>query len=423
MNSITNESSKTGKERILKENEGELGFREALVFLLNTFIVTGISKKKVEKKVVVYNPISPPKNIFMLMDYIKKNNTGRDIDIANVQGYISSLESDELKAFMKKFVTKEVKLGISEKTVNKVYGAGTIPSFAVQLAESFEKKESKVTGDFFVTLKLDGNRCLVVIEDGQVKFFTRAGQPIDGLTELASHFLKLGSNLVVDGELLLENVDNLHSKDLFQATQKVVRKDGEKKGLQFHIFDALSLDEFKSGKSKKTYQERRTSLDNIDHVFKNVGCITVLPVLYAGDDKSVIPTLLDEVEKDGYEGLMINTANGYYQTKRTTDLLKVKSFKSADLICVGVEEGSGRNEGRLGAIIVEYKGGTTKVGSGFSDGDRNFLWRNEDKIIGKIVEVKYFEESKDSKTQQVSLRFPTFVTIRNDKSIDDIRYE
>lgn len=422
MREIEMESSKTGKELILKQSEGELGFREALTFLLNPYIVTGISKKKINKKInVEANHI--PLNIFHLMDYLKENNTGRDIDIANVQEFISTLEHERMRDFVTKFVTKEVKLGISEKTVNKVYGKDTIPAFAVQLAESFAKKEAKLKGDFCVTLKLDGNRCLAVVEGGKAKFFTRAGQPIDGLTDLENALSVLPDDVVIDGELLLKNVDDLHSKDLFQATQKVVRKDGEKKGLIFHVFDVLPLAEFKEGKSKLTYIERRETLTNLEHVFKDKKVIEILPVLYYGSDKNMIPSLLLTVEEQGHEGLMINTADGYYQTKRTSDLLKVKSFKSGDLLCMGFEEGSGRNEGRLGAILVEYKGGTTKVGSGFSDADREYYWNNRDEIYRKIVEVKYFEESKDSKTNQVSLRFPTFVTVRTDKTIADIRYE
>lgn len=427
MREIEMESSKTGKELILKQSEGELGFREALTFLLNPYIVTGISKKKINKKInVEANHI--PLNIFHLMDYLKENNTGRDIDIANVQEFISTLEHERMRDFVTKFVTKEVKLGISEKTVNKVYGKDTIPAFAVQLAESYAKKEAKLTGEFYVTLKLDGNRCLAIVDnEGKVKFFTRAGQPITGLTEIENKLSALKGiekGFVLDGELLLENTEKLHSKDLFQATQKVVRKDGEKSGLIFYIFDVMGYDGFLKGKSHGTYQVRREEgLVTLAEYFEDEKCIEILPVLYKGSDKDIIPSLLLSVEEQGHEGLMINTADGYYQTKRTSDLLKVKSFKSGDLLCMGFEEGSGRNEGRLGAILVEYKGGTTKVGSGFSDADREYYWNNRDEIYRKIVEVKYFEESKDSKTNQVSLRFPTFVTVRTDKTIADIRYE
>lgn len=422
MSEIENESSKTGKEKILKDNSGELGFRETLNFLLNPYIVTGISNKKISKEIDSM-PHFIPLNIFLLMDYLKENNTGRDKDVVVVQEFANNQDSEELNQFVRKLATKEIKLGISAKTVNKVYGKNTIPLFSVQLAESFAKKEATLKGKFYVTLKLDGNRCLAIVDDeGKAKFFTRAGQPIEGLSEIASE-LSIFKGTVIDGELLLENTDNLHSKDLFQATQKVVRKDGEKKGLVFHVFDIMVVKDFLSGKSFGTYEERRKALDILVGQFEGIDCINILPALYEGSDKGVIPQLLAQVEAEGHEGLMINTANGHYQTKRTNDLLKVKSFKSGDLLCTGVEEGSGQNEGRLGAILIDYKGGTTKVGSGFSHVEREHLWNNPNEIIGKIVEVKYFEESKDSKTGQVSLRFPTFVTVRHDKGIDDIRYE
>lgn len=432
---IEKEPSRIGKELILQNNEGNTEFREALEFLLNPYIITGISTKKMRKrfkKSDIDEAVQEEciKDFKSLIEYLKRHNSGKDVDIKRVQHFMVNQDDKEIGNFIYKFTTKDLKLGISAKTVNKVYGANTIPNFAVQLAESFEKKQDKIKGKFYVTLKLDGNRCVAIKENGIVKFFSRKGRPIEGMMELEEQFSHFPDG-VYDGEILLINKDNLPSDQLFRATQKVVRKDGQKKNLEFYIFDLLPVSQFKLGKSKNTYEQRRNQLDILPfHIESKSGkpfdetCpnIHILSVLYEGDDKSVIPVLLKGVEEQGLEGLMINMGEGLYECKRTANLQKVKTMKSADLLVMGVEEGTGRNEGRLGAVLVEYKGGITKVGTGFSDEQRDYYWNNPDEITGKVIEVQFFEESKDEKTGLPSLRFPVFKGIRDDKTVEDINY-
>jgi len=73
----------------------------------------------------------------------------------------------------------------------------------------------------------------------------------------------------------------------------------------------------------------------------------------------------------------------------------------------------------LGALMVAYKGNTVKVGTGFLDEDREEIWDNQDKYMGKIATIKYFEESKNSKNDALSLRFPVFMRMREDKNDAD----
>lgn len=431
MNQLENTSAKTTKEQILKNHKDDKDFLKALTFLLNPYVVTGISTKKMNKKVKKPDVLIVPTCFDSVISYLENNNSGRDTDIASIQAYIEQLESPELQTFVRKFVTKDLKLGISEKTVNKVYGKDTIPTFAVMLAESFEKKQDKVKGKFYITLKLDGNRCVAIKENGITKFFTRKGQEIDGLTQLVEEFKVFPDNTVFDGELILVNKDNLPSAELFRATQKVVRKDGEKKDLEFHMFDTLPLSEFKQGKSKKKYEQRRNTLDlmfakltdTYSDLIEDANFVKRLPVIYEGVDKSVIPAYASVVEEQGYEGLMINTADGLYQSKRVNDLLKVKSMKTADLLVMSLEKAiDGQFEGLLGRVNVEYKGNLVGCGSGFTLEQRRYFIDNPDEIVGKIIEVQFFEESQDEKTGQPSLRFPVFKGIRDDKGVDDINY-
>ena len=424
-NDLKNEPSRTGKEQILKNNENETLFRYVLKFVYNPFIVTGLSTKKINKKVNVdIDSKHNFKDIEEVLRYLKTHNSGRDYDIAVVQNFINNLSTKEEKDLAKKIFTKSLKVGITEKTINKVYGKDEIPSFAVMLAESYAKKESHLTGKFYVTQKLDGNRCVAIKDNDKVSFFTRKGQPIEGMTDLEKEIMKLRNGIVLDGELLLRNDNNLPANELFRETQKVVRKDGVKKNLEFYAFDILSVEEFKNGISINKYEDRREELESLFSFFgEDFEYAKVLPVLYKGDDKNMISVLMKYAEEKGWEGLMINNADGLYQSKRTPDLLKVKHMETADLLVMSIEKAiDGQFKDMLARVNVEYKGNLVGVGSGFSIEERKKFAENPDLIVGKIIEVQYFEESKDEKTGRPSLRFPVFKGIREDKTVEDISY-
>lgn len=415
---IKNTSSRTGKEAILKANIDNQDFRKILEFMYNPYILTGIKAKKLQKFADFHSNHYHIQfyNVDEAIDYIVQNNSGKDEDVKAIANFINDHFDEEIRDFLQDMFTKDYKCGITASTINKVYGNGTIPEFDVLLAKAYKDHGHKLKGRFYITLKLDGIRCVAIKQNGAVQFFTRQGQPIDDLIDIEDEITRnFPDNFVYDGELLLKNPLGLPSDALFRATQKVVRKDGIKKDLEFHVFDGLPVDEFMTGKSKLTYEQRRSELDS--GVFStNHENIQLLPVIYVGEDKSVISDILSDVIAEGHEGLMINTAKGHYVTKRSDVLLKVKEMHTVDLKVVGFEEGNGKLKGTLGALVVSYKGHEVKVGSGFTDEDRNIIWNTMlDDIVGTIVEVQYFEESTNEQGG-ISLRFPVFVRIRDDKT-------
>lgn len=415
---IKNTSSRTGKEAILKANIDNHDFRKILEFMYNPYILTGIKAKKLQKFADFHSNHYHIQfyNVDEAIDYIVQNNSGKDEDVKAIANFINDHFDEEIQDFLQDMFTKDYKCGITASTINKVYGKGTIPEFDVLLAKAYKDHGHKLKGRFYITLKLDGIRCVAIKKDGVVQFFTRQGQPIDDLVDIEDEINRnFPDDFVYDGELLLKNPLGLPSDALFRATQKVVRKDGTKKDLEFHVFDGLPVDEFMAGKSKLTYEQRRSELDSgvFSTEHENV---QFLPILYVGEDKSVISDILSEAIAEGQEGLMINTAKGHYVTKRSDVLLKVKEMHTVDLKVVGFEEGNGKLKGTLGALIVSYKGHEVKVGSGFTDEDRNIIWNTMlDDIVGTIVEVQYFEESSNQ-DGGISLRFPVFLRIRDDKT-------
>jgi DNA ligase-1 len=227
-------------------------------------------------------------------------------------------------------------------------------------------------------------------------------------------------NFCLDGEITLLSRGNLSSKEAYKETMKIVRtKDKEKHGIKMQVFDCMPAEDFKRQRCEMPYSRRRrvadSLFDNIDSKY-----FELLPLLYVGEDTSKIIEILEEEVTNGEEGIMINDYNALYEFKRTNALLKCKKFNSLDLEVVGMEEGSGRLTGTLGAIHVRYKNGNiVKVGSGFSDEERKLYWLQPELIMHHVCEVKYFEESTNV-DNTFSLRFPTWCSnIRTDKLTPD----
>lgn len=312
-------------------------------------------------------------------------------------------------------VTKSLKIGITAKTINKIH-KNFIPEFNVMLAEKYYENINRVNGKFIITTKLDGNRMVLVKENGTTRLFSRQGQSIEDLIDIIKDGEKLKDNMVYDGEVLLKNDKNLDSKQLFQETQKIIRKkDVNKTNL---IFDMMSLDEFKQGKSINDTLTRKNQLHNLLCDLKTEW-IKEVPMLYIGEDKNKIDELLNKAIQNGEEGIMINLADSKYQCKRTKDLLKVKKFNDCNVRVIDIIEGTGKNARKLGAITVQFKldGKLYKinVGSGFSDNERITYFNNPHLLIGKIVTIGYFEITKNQKNEY-GMRFPTWKgIIRDDK--------
>lgn len=407
---IASTSARTEKERIITENKDNQLFKEILYRVYNPYIVYGIGDKKLKKFIKNENGAYEFDDLISLLDYLEVHNTGDDETVRKVATFIN-LADDELKQFYTNIVLKKLKIGATAKTFNKIFGKGFIPEFNVQLAKKFYDEVHKIKGkEFVLTEKLDGVRCLLFVESGKVKAFSRQGQPIFELIDIFDEAKNL-TNGVYDGELLIGDADDYKDRDVLQQTLKIARKDGEKRNLVLHVFDYVTIDEFNEGKSKKTYIDRRKFIENeINSKYK---WIQVLPILYQGKDLDVIPDMLTELETKGKEGLMLNTVNGLYVTKRTDQLLKIKTMNEFDEVVLDVVEGDGKYKGKLGAIVVNYKGFPLQVGSGFTDEQREYYFEHKDEIIGRVVTIQYFRESKNQ-NGGLSVSFPVFKTIREE---------
>lgn len=415
---IMESNSRLHKQAVLNKYKDDEIVRRYLKIAFDPFIVYGISTKKLSKQILSASAYVPrARTVFELFDYLEQHNTGTIAEILECQCFVNAAEasSTELAELLKSLICKDLSIGCDAKTINKEI-PDLIPTFNVQLANKYFDKPEYVEGKTFaLTTKIDGGRIIALKEDGKVSFYTRAGQKYEGLVDLEQEMAeKLPDGLCLDGEITLLENEGVPSKAAYKQAMKITRSDGEKHGLKMIVFDAMLAEEFRNQRCDRVWEERRRALNMIFGP-RDLTYFELLPVLYQGEDTTMITKLLDEAIANQQEGVMINIVLAPYEFKRTNYLLKCKKFNTCDLRVVGFEEGTGKYVGKLGAFICEYKGGFVKVGSGLTDEQRQEIWRNLTRYQDCIIEVSYFEETKDA-TGQPSLRFPTFKDFRFDKT-------
>lgn len=412
INQLRNESSTNSKLEILNQNKDNVTLQKVLKYTYDPFKKYGMSEKSL---IDIPHIADFTINIFELLDILSESNINDSLKVTT-NSFISSIENKEEVDLYKCMLLKDLKIGVNSKSINKIF-KDLIPVFDVMLAESyFKQKEGFLNGkEFVLTTKLDGNRLVIIKENGVAKFYTRQGQLVEGLIEIEEVTQELLDNMVYDGELIAENIDNLPSDELFRITMTKARKKGVKKGLIFNCFDCLPLEDFKKGKCYMPFIERKIKLKAI--ILKvNSKFIIEVPILYQGTDESEILEWIKWTKSNDLEGVMINLSNAPYECKRSKTILKGKVMQDMDLRVVGFEEGQGNFKGTLGRINVEYKDNIIGCGSGFDIAMREEIWNNKNKYLNKIAKIQYFEESTNQKDNKISLRFPVFLEWRLEKS-------
>ena len=413
---IQNTSSTNDKKSIIVANKDNELFKKCLKFLLDSNLVTGISSKKLGKKLsnMTFSTQDECHSFKEVMEYLLKHNSGKDYDIFAMQLFLKTVPEND-REFYEQMITKKFKLGADKKVVNACI-PGLIPSWDIQQAYPLSEKNEPKEGEWFaLSQKLNGNNCSFY----KGRLISRQGKEFTGLQHIIDDIQKLPKheNFFFNGELVRKNTDNISDEENFQIGTGIINSDSEDKTcIYFKIYEVLPNEEFEKGESKLTYKDRRHDVLNplaITISRNNLENIEVVPILYEGTDKSKIDELLAEMDSKGLEGLMLNK-DTKWKNKRNNGILKVKSWKSADLLCTGVIEGEGKNKGTLGSIECDYKGFKLGV-PGFTDEMRDYYWNNPNEIIGKIVQIKFKDETKN-KQGGLSVNFPSFQCIRHDKT-------
>lgn len=404
-------SSIKAKKQLLAEKRDDGNVKKFLDYLLNPFFVTGISEKKIRKAVSMKRTVHFG-SFHELMAYIRSNHTGSDDVLANVQAFLNDREP-ELQLFYVGIITKTTRIGCDAKTVNDALGYEFIPRWEVQQAYRIGKLKMNENEWFSLSQKLNGVRGTYF----EGKLISRQGKEFGGLEHILQDIHQLIPNSeewVIDGELIRKNVEHISDNENFRLTTGIIsQEDSDKRQIQMVIFDILPKAEFLRGESKLRYRDRLDRLNDLKKRIREQKLVNlrIVDVLYTGSDMSMISQCLDRMIAEGKEGLMLNR-NCKYFTRRHNGILKVKQFYTVDLEIMDLEEGTGRLSGTLGAFVVRYKDNYLRVGSGMTDDQRKTFWNDGIALIGRVIEVKYKDESYDRRTGLHSLQFPVFVQLR-----------
>lgn len=406
---------------LLRRNCNNELLRKVLRYTYDTDLKYGVQKKSI----VMRTGESKWSSLFEMLDELAESNINDSLK-RNVGRFINNLEAEDEKELVTKILLKNLDVGLNVKNINKGM-KGLIVSHDIMKGSSWD---GTLNSEVAVSLKLDGIRCSWLIKDGKAIAKTRQNKIIQGMNELTKAIEEVfgEQDLFVDGELLATNEEGLSSEDLFKKTSAIVNSKGLKKDLTFVAFDIVSLEDYNNKSNSTPFLERREQLEC--YVGLKNELVKLAPMYFITDSIDRIYEKLDEVVKDNCEGLMLNKINGFYEFKRTKQLLKVKKFNEGDVLVTDILEGEGRLEGTLGKVEVQfkYKGDiyTNNIGSGFSDEEREYYWEHKDELIGKVVTIKYFEITKNEQGG-FGFRFPTWKGkeyIRFDKnSIDDTNVE
>ena len=279
VNEITSNNSRKFKQEVLQKYKDDSVIQKYLQINFNPYTVYGISSKKLSKDVKVGDTWCAP-TVFDLFEYLEEHNTGRDVDVAVCQLALDWVTGDdgECAELLEKLICKDLSIGCDAKTVNSVI-PNLIPQFSCMLAQKYFDAPHRLEGKLFaITTKLDGFR-LIAIKDssGEVKFYSRVGQLVEGLVEIEAELKEhFPNNFALDGELTISDYFNMPSKDAYKAASKIIRLKGDtpKTGLTYRVFDCMTAEDFMRQQCNKTYLERRVTLDTFTGVATH---IEVLP--------------------------------------------------------------------------------------------------------------------------------------------------
>ena len=346
-------------------------------------------------------------------------NAARDM----VNLLMGAATNDQWNNWYRRILIKDLRCGVSEKTINNVVKKSNpeyqVPVFTCQLAHDGANHEAKVCGEKLIEVKLDGVRVLTIVyPGGRVDQFSRNGKELLNFGHVKDQFSQVANGLtepwVFDGEVMSSSFQDLmkqvHRKDNVAAGDAVL-----------YLFDMLPLKDFERGICGTPQAVRHEQLKSWfeDKVFLQLSNVQVVENELVDLDTSAGQRRFAEINATaiagGFEGIMVKDPGAPYELKRSTAWLKQKPFIEVTLGVIDVEEGTGKNLGRLGAFVCagedDSKQIQVNVGSGFSDALRDSIWADRDGVIGQLVEVR-----ADAVTQNqdgtYSLRFPRFKTFR-----------
>jgi len=403
-------TKKSVKEQILKECDSELLRKTAIATYDKMNLNYWVKKYSKDQEPGELNFEENNTGVFNLLDKLSSRAITGNKAIATIEAVRAMLDSDS-QLILDYLLGRDWKAGLSKNTINKVF-PDLVPDFSVALASTYEAKRIIEGDTWFISHKLDGVRCVAIKSSNKWKFWSRQGKEFLVLSKLAQELetvFKDMDNIALDGELCI--VDE-NGKEDFSSIMKLIRKkDYTIENPMYKIFDYLPLDKFYKKESATIMSDRLLALESVLGKTKYNTFMQLEQIEMTEDS---FAAMIKKSEDNGWEGLILRK-DCEYRGKRSNDLLKYKEFFDCELVVKDIElgdmtfptpGGGVENYNCVRSLKMEYKGYPLSVGSGLSKDQRIAFKLNPEAIIGKTIQVKYFEETTNQKGG-VSLRFPT----------------
>ena len=423
ISSLEDHASRLNKEDIIlaQAEAGNNEFFEGCRLALDPMITFGL-KQIPEKK--DEDGVGLPWDSFTLIitGFVNRSLTG-NLARTTVDQMMAAATKAEWNGWYRRILIKDLRCG-ARKTINKVvekkWPEYAIPVFSCQLAHDSANHESKVSGQKLIEVKLDGVRVITIVyPDGRVDMFSRNGKELVNfphVTEQISAVVKKTPPpypVVLDGEIMSSSFQDL-------MTQVHRKSDVKANDAILNLFDMCPLEDFEKGFWDKSQTVRsqmvQAWVEQNTELLPNVTCLANELVDLDTDAGEVrFKEINAQAVAGGYEGIMIKDPEAGYECKRSVAWLKLKPFIEVSLTVAAVEEGTGRNVGKLGAFVCEGvddgRNISVNVGSGFTDSNRDNYWESRDEVVGKVVEVRA-DAITQNQDGSYSLRFPRFLRFR-----------
>ena len=420
---LESDNSRLFKEEIIARemNAGNTEFFNGLRIALDKLHTFGV-------KIIEVCPssgpgIHNPEIFYSIAEKLNKRNLTGHAARDAINDLMNISTQAQWNLWYRRILIKDLRCGVTEKTVNNVakklkMPQYQIPVFECMLAHDSANHANKMHGEKFIDYKLDGIRVLSFVDPASetVTMYTRNGKQLHNFclteAEIKEKIMPtFDEAMILDGEMVSKS---------FQALMKQVhRKDNvDATDAKFAIFDIIPVSEFRQGKSKLTCTQRDKQ---VQALFQGKDFEKLFPLekhlvnLNDPEDYKKYLQFNKDAIVNGFEGVMIKDPDAFYECKRSHHMLKAKPFIEVTLSITDIEEGTGRNQGRLGAFVCngtdDGKDKRVNVGSGSSDAQRDEFWADRDKLLHQLVEVR-----GDAVTQNqdgsYSIRFPRFKTFR-----------
>jgi hypothetical protein len=320
---------------------------------------------------------------------------------------------------LERIVLKDLRCGVATSIANTVW-PNLVMDYPTMLCSPNKGNVLKnISYPAVVQLKMDGMRFNAVVKGDTCEFYTRSGQPVNLLGNLSQEFIALAgeyaeAGIVFDGELLVGDSNRQAGNGVLNKSIRGTISAEEASQVIATLWDTIPHTDFQKEACNSSYKDRFELLESLIKELNNPKISSVITHTVQNIEEAT--SWFEHYYYQGLEGTILKNLASPWENKRVKHQVKFKGEETADLLVVGFEEGTGKYEGMLGALVCETSDGVIKVsvGSGFNDEQKTNIKASD--IVGKIIQVKYNTRIKNKKCSD-SLFLPIFQCIRLDKDV------